>query len=692
MADLLDKTQTTSVSQTDSAIYVVNARTTAPVDRWETPGDFHKNRTGNDSVLAYASLSAAITAIGSTQSTIEIPAATTVSASLTIPANVTLLLVGAGMISVSSAQTLTINGPILAPMRQIFTGAGSVRFGIHVEKSYPQWWGAVFDNSTDDTTAIQKAIDAFTRTNKPHAGGEVFISGGAVITTSLLIHETSAWLRGPGWGIESEAPYRGFIRWNGAAGSPMIKISDCMNAGVEGIRLIGKTSAKPSAGIEFTRTVSAVVQADQIFARHVWIGSYFGYDTNNSKQFAAGIVISGTTDTDTNYFEHLALVNCDIGIDVQNGNASVSDYRTVLFSLCGTGFKAGARVIGSNWNFGANDLDIQLVNNVGRLSLKDVTSEGAVKFADMGTATELYIDDLGFQISNSLNGSGLIIDGDTSDARVVLRNPLFTTVGGYTGATPKLLVRNTGGSSHNLIHIENIKGLREANMDFATSGGGLQDMRDVYISRSPSSDLDWGISDHFYLTNSETYSEGINEFRSKVKVYGGPLTVAQLAAPANLAVVATGGTGTTYGYRVSAISGTGETLACSTVTVSGGATLSGSVYNMLTWDPVKGTDGYKVYGRTNGSELLMATVRPSTGTKADGSQVTSFKDDGSLTPSGALPGANSSASASVEGTLKVGTFTSTQRDALTAADGMVLYNSTTSKLQVRAGGAWVDLH
>lgn len=37
-------------------------------------------------------------------------------------------------------------------------------------------------------------------------------------------------------------------------------------------------------------------------------------------------------------------------------------------------------------------------------------------------------------------------------------------------------------------------------------------------------------------------------------------------------------------------------------------------------------------------------------------------------------------------------MTTTQRDALTAVNGMVLYNSTTNKLQVYASGAWVDLH
>lgn len=36
-------------------------------------------------------------------------------------------------------------------------------------------------------------------------------------------------------------------------------------------------------------------------------------------------------------------------------------------------------------------------------------------------------------------------------------------------------------------------------------------------------------------------------------------------------------------------------------------------------------------------------------------------------------------------------MTTTQRDALTAVDGMIIYNTTTSKLQVYASG-WVDLH
>ena len=90
-----------------------------------------------------------------------------------------------------------------------------------------------------------------------------------------------------------------------------------------------------------------------------------------------------------------------------------------------------------------------------------------------------------------------------------------------------------------------------------------------------------------------------------VQVAGHPLTQ-HLVTPSGLALVE--GTGTlgaaTYYYRVSAITASGETLACAEVSLAIAATHGVD----LTWDAVSGATGYRVYGRSTGAELLIAEV------------------------------------------------------------------------------------
>ena len=42
--------------------------------------------------------------------------------------------------------------------------------------------------------------------------------------------------------------------------------------------------------------------------------------------------------------------------------------------------------------------------------------------------------------------------------------------------------------------------------------------------------------------------------------------------------------------------------------------------------------------------------------------------------------------------LRFANFTTTERDALSALEGGVIYNSTTNKLQIYNGSSWIDLH
>lgn len=80
----------------------------------------------------------------------------TLGTSETIPANVTLIVEPGAVISVSAAQTLTINGKLDAGLGQIFAGTGTVVFGTNIPVVYPEWW---YSGSGAYDTALQAALD-----------------------------------------------------------------------------------------------------------------------------------------------------------------------------------------------------------------------------------------------------------------------------------------------------------------------------------------------------------------------------------------------------------------------------------------------------------------------------------------------------------------------------------------------------
>ena len=110
--------------------------------------------------------------------------------------------------------------------------------------------------------------------------------------------------------------------------------------------------------------------------------------------------------------------------------------------------------------------------------------------------------------------------------------------------------------------------------------------------------------------------------------------------PVNAAFATAGAGGTlaagTYWYRVSAINAYGETLASTeTSQVTAGATSTVTVNWVTPTAPNADTavTGYRIYGRTEGAQLLLAQV----------GLVNTWIDTGALTPAGALPASNTTA-------------------------------------------------
>ena len=145
-------------------------------------------------------------------------------------------------------------------------------------------------------------------------------------------------------------------------------------------------------------------------------------------------------------------------------------------------------------------------------------------------------------------------------------------------------------------------------------------------------------------------------------------------------------------------------------TLSAAATTD-SVFVSINGTVQLGSDGYSVSGTTltfteaplSGDKIQVQNI--SSGNTTDVTQLKDADSDTKIQVSESADDdtirfdaagtevANMTASKTTFATaVQLASFTTTQRNSLSAANGMVIYNTTTSKFQGYAGGSWVDLH
>lgn len=195
-----------------------------------------------EKVSDYASLTAAIAAIGLAETDLLIDSDTTCTGNTTVPANIRIMITRKGSIN-QGAFTLTLNGPFEAGLHQAFSGTGSIVFGHGVAPYvYPQWWGAKADwdgvTGTDCTTAIQNALASL------ETGGGVLIQTGPMkITATLTYHGTEE--RALYWLGRGSKP---FLVWDGDLGGTMTAFGTFNQSNglvrIENIRFTSSSNAK----------------------------------------------------------------------------------------------------------------------------------------------------------------------------------------------------------------------------------------------------------------------------------------------------------------------------------------------------------------------------------------------------------------------------------------------------------------
>jgi len=177
------------------------------------------------------------------------------------------------------------------------------------------------------------------------------------------------------------------------------------------------------------------------------------------------------------------------------------------------------------------------------------------------------------------------------------------------------------------------------------------------------------------------------------QLYIPPAPLSAPGAPSFSGASTTGGFllgGTTYYYKVSAVDAYGETLAGIEASY---AVPAGTNTNQitLTWNPVVGATGYKIYrGTASNGELLLATLNPTTST--------SYVDNTNTTPSGSPPTVDTSGSKGEYATVAVaaaaGATSWTLTDQLVYAHPARIVSGTTTinaPVVVFVGNLWAHV-
>ena len=209
----------------------------------------------------------------------------------------TLYFDSGAQLAIDRGVTVTIQGDFVAPLRRIFSGAGSVVFDNSrvVPVLHPEWWGAVHDGTTDDSGAIQATVHSVS------AGQVIELQTGAYAVGTALSIDRSLTLRGRNR-LSSE------LRWTGTGGT-LLTITDTINnvrldefqfnntgSGAVGIEILGShvlvqgvrtnPTVKWSTAAIRTNTASAIFD---VTLRDVQIkSSAAGQENTIGVQFASG--------------------------------------------------------------------------------------------------------------------------------------------------------------------------------------------------------------------------------------------------------------------------------------------------------------------------------------------------------------------------------------------------------------------
>jgi hypothetical protein len=190
-----------------------------------------------------------------------------------------------------------------------------------------KWLGAKGDGTTDDTAAIQAAINALTSKALGSQAGIVLLPPGSYLVTSTLLISNAVGISFSGLGQQATT----LIPSCALSGKPVIKLVNCVNCAVKDLWIQGNTSARPSAGIEslVDHPSAIALYPTNLLVRDVLIGfPAFGSVLSG---LGYGIRFTATEgsdgDNDESTISHVTLAGiATAGISIEHSNSLVHKF------------------------------------------------------------------------------------------------------------------------------------------------------------------------------------------------------------------------------------------------------------------------------------------------------------------------------------------------------------------------------
>jgi hypothetical protein len=466
----------------------------------------------------------------------------------------------------------------------------------------------VSTSCTASDAVIQSAITAL-----PASGGTIYLEEGTYILSGTVTIPSNVTLEGSGQGtvLEYENSYN--------TGSEMLYIPSGTGVRISNLRLDGNTSHQTGAfdeGIYVGGT--GIVNIDNVQSNHFTdYGFYFSGGTDTlTNSYATGNVTGGVNDLANNTVisNTTASTNSGRGFVVGSTGDTISD--DVAYGNTGIGFYANSAINSSFTGDVAdtNSSEGYFIDSYDTLSDSIARNNTSYGIGFSAGAT----DDT---VSNNT------LEGNQADAINILGSSYDDISGNIitiysTGANDGVDATNL---AHSNIEDNNITGTGGTGVGISLTGSGsysdylagntLSGTGGSSITDS-SSGTDYGSQQ---TGNGDVVLQGTGAIdvgssaqgTATLSVTGGVNTTA-LSAPSwgfSGGVTETGGSATTWGYEVTALDGTGESLpSTQKTTTTGGATLSGVIYNTVAFPYQPGAVKYNVYRTQAGAGHTPSTT------------------------------------------------------------------------------------